>query len=224
MDATQLTNTHSPSLLEPFKVLAFFLLMLFIDYQIIKISYGWILSNAQLPIIFIFYVLQMFLQSLEPFIKLVVHLYERCTLYEFRNLDYRLSVLGFIINLPRLTILIVFVVRFIIGFSSIFFFFMLLELLVELVQLIKGFRKMKELTKTMDHLPKVEQEEMKNQQDNICMVCFREMEEGRKLPCKHIFHEECLKQWIQKNTNHFCPKCKRPFDFHKSERKVPLQQ
>ena len=73
---------------------------------ILRVSSGsitWILSNAQLPIIFIFYVLQMFLQSLEPFIKLVAHLYERFTLYEFRNLDYRLSVLGFIINLPRLT-------------------------------------------------------------------------------------------------------------------------
>lgn len=206
-------------------MLAFFLALLFIDFQTVRFCYDWFLFKAQLPLIFSFYVLQMSLQSLEPFIKLIAHIYERFTLYEFRNLDYRLSVLGFAINLPRLLLLIVFVLNFIMSQHGLFFIFMLLELLVELVQLIKGFRKMKELTQTMDHLPKVEPPEMKQEEDNICMVCFREMEEGRRLPCKHVFHEECLKQWIQKNTNHFCPKCKRPFDFNKpTDKKPPLVQ
>lgn len=71
---------------------------------------------------------------------------------------------------------------------SIFFLFMLIELIVELIQLIKGFRKMKELTHTMNNLPKVGPEEMKNQADLTCTVCLRDMEEGRKLPCNHIFH------------------------------------
>jgi hypothetical protein len=105
----------------------------------------------------------MFLRSLEPFIKLVAHLYERFTMYEFKNLDYRLSIISFAINLPRLTILIALVLRFIISFSSVFFFFILVELIVEFIQLIKGFSKMKELTKTMENLPKVEAEEMKAQ-------------------------------------------------------------
>lgn len=35
------------------------------------------------------------------------------------------------------------------------------------------------------------------------------------LPCKHIFHEECIRQWIVKNLNHFCPKCKKEFNFDK---------
>jgi hypothetical protein len=71
--------------------------------------------------------------------------------------------MSFVINLPRLTILIAFVLRFIFSFSSIFFLFMLIELLVEVIQLVKGFRKMKELTKTMENLPKVDSEEMKAQ-------------------------------------------------------------
>jgi hypothetical protein len=84
-------------------------------------------------------------------------------MYEIRNLDSRLSIMSFVINLPRLTILIAFVLRFIFSFSSIFFLFMLIELLVEVIQLVKGFRKMKELTKTMENLPKVDSEEMKAQ-------------------------------------------------------------
>jgi hypothetical protein len=34
------------------------------------------------------------------------------------------------------------------------------------------------------------------------------------LPCRHIFHEECIRQWIIKNLNHFCPKCKQEFNFN----------
>ena len=40
---------------------------------------------------------------------------------------------------------------------------------------------------------------------------------GVLLFCKHVFHEECLRQWIVKNSNHHCPKCKKPFDFDKGE-------
>jgi E3 ubiquitin-protein ligase DOA10 len=39
------------------------------------------------------------------------------------------------------------------------------------------------------------------------------MKEAVMLPCKHIFHEECIRQWIIKNLNNFCPKCKRQFNF-----------
>jgi hypothetical protein len=41
------------------------------------------------------------------------------------------------------------------------------------------------------------------------------MKDAVILPCKHIFHEECIRQWILKNLNHFCPKCKHELNFDK---------
>ncbi len=199
--------------------------MIFIDLEVIRGSYRWIFAQGGLPVIFLFYITKLFLMSLEPFLKLATHTYERFTMHEFRNLDYRMSIVSFAINLPRLLILIVFVLWIMVRFRfSIFFLFTMIELVVELVQLIRGFRKMNELTQTMENLPKINAAEFGEEHDNICMVCFREMEEGRKLPCNHIFHEECLKQWIQKNTNNFCPKCKRPFDFDKTGNRITSPQ
>jgi hypothetical protein len=61
----------------------------------------------------------------------------------------------------------------------------------------------------MKNLKKMNEEELKLHHDLTCMVCFEDMTEAALLPCKHFFHEECLRQWIIKNANHFCPKCKK---------------
>ena len=44
----------------------------------------------------------------------------------------------------------------------------------------------------------------------ICMEDFADNSEKRvaELHCKHIFHEECLKEWVKKNTT--CPTCRAP--------------
>lgn len=38
----------------------------------------------------------------------------------------------------------------------------------------------------------------------ICMDCFKIGEKGIKLPCDHIYHENCILQWSQDT----CPKCR----------------
>ena len=42
-------------------------------------------------------------------------------------------------------------------------------------------------------------------QCGICMDSFYDEENVKSLLCGHIFHNECLKQWIQTNNN--CPFC-----------------
>lgn len=55
--------------------------------------------------------------------------------------------------------------------------------------------------------------------NQVCAICFSDYESGdvqRKLPCGHLFHIECVDQWIlkQANTDHSkppaCPMCARP--------------
>ena len=42
-----------------------------------------------------------------------------------------------------------------------------------------------------------------------CMICLDEFKNGQKsiiLPCIHIFHSECIKNWMKREK--FCPLCK----------------
>jgi E3 ubiquitin-protein ligase synoviolin len=39
-----------------------------------------------------------------------------------------------------------------------------------------------------------------------CLVCREEMAVGKKLPCGHIFHLDCLKMWLQHQQS--CPLCR----------------
>ena len=44
---------------------------------------------------------------------------------------------------------------------------------------------------------------------SICMIEFSETDgkQVAELSCEHIFHEECLQQWVLKNDS--CPICRR---------------
>ena len=42
-------------------------------------------------------------------------------------------------------------------------------------------------------------------QCGICMDTFNQGEKVKRLPCEHIFHTDCMSQWIQTKNN--CPFC-----------------
>ncbi|KAK9119367.1 hypothetical protein Scep_017460 [Stephania cephalantha] len=47
-----------------------------------------------------------------------------------------------------------------------------------------------------------------------CMICFEEMEIGFEviqMPCKHVFHGDCINLWLQRN--HVCPLCRFKIEF-----------
>ena len=47
--------------------------------------------------------------------------------------------------------------------------------------------------------------------ENTCSICLSELQEGDivgDIPCGHVFHKDCLKEWLHKN-NH-CPICRAP--------------
>ncbi|KAJ1380135.1 Zinc finger, RING-type [Sesbania bispinosa] len=44
-----------------------------------------------------------------------------------------------------------------------------------------------------------------------CSICLMEFDVGTEvssMPCKHVYHHECLVQWLK--TSHVCPLCRYP--------------
>ncbi|VAI74754.1 unnamed protein product [Triticum turgidum subsp. durum] len=63
---------------------------------------------------------------------------------------------------------------------------------------------------TLASLPSVTYQAEDNQDNNMeqCVICRVEFEEGESLvalPCKHSYHSDCIKQWLQ--LNKVCPMC-----------------
>lgn len=49
----------------------------------------------------------------------------------------------------------------------------------------------------------------KQEEEELCSICYYNLKEGEeihRLPCKHIFHCECIKEWLMKER--VCPMCK----------------
>jgi hypothetical protein len=52
-----------------------------------------------------------------------------------------------------------------------------------------------------------------DEEDPTCSICLCEYDKGAKLvalPCKHVFHEECISSWTDHNTR--CPLCNTDLD------------
>lgn len=55
------------------------------------------------------------------------------------------------------------------------------------------------------NFPMATQEELDKNCDD-CAICWDRMEVARKLPCGHLFHNSCLRSWLEQDTS--CPTCR----------------
>ncbi|XP_041375159.1 E3 ubiquitin-protein ligase AMFR-like [Gigantopelta aegis] len=53
--------------------------------------------------------------------------------------------------------------------------------------------------------PMAMQEDIEKNADD-CAICWERMESARKLPCSHLFHNSCLRSWLEQDTS--CPTCR----------------
>lgn len=51
-------------------------------------------------------------------------------------------------------------------------------------------------------------DEIENFKDE-CAICWDSMDTARKLPCGHLFHNSCLRSWLEQDTS--CPTCRTSF-------------
>lgn len=51
-----------------------------------------------------------------------------------------------------------------------------------------------------------------NARDEDCAICREKLDRGKRLPCDHVFHAECLQRWMEVKTA--CPTCRRPLGWN----------
>nr|CAD2149809.1 unnamed protein product [Meloidogyne enterolobii] len=69
------------------------------------------------------------------------------------------------------------------------------------------------------YLPANEDDLLKNSQ---CLICWQHMKNARKLPCSHIFHEHCLRRWLEQDSS--CAVCRKSLSFNLNNLRQHHQQ
>jgi len=152
-----------------------------------------------------------------PCVKYFVNLIELLTLSHFERKTTVLSVVEFAFTITTLLSelwLFIFIYQ---SFGiPLHLILETLETITNLVGTVTTFYNSIVLVKKLNKLPEVTQEDVENV-DSTCLICLHEITHGKKIPCGHIFHLNCLKGWIQGNANQFCPKCKQPIKIESGE-------
>ncbi|XP_034043198.1 E3 ubiquitin-protein ligase AMFR-like [Thalassophryne amazonica] len=58
--------------------------------------------------------------------------------------------------------------------------------------------------------------------DDDCAICWDAMMTARKLPCGHLFHNSCLRSWLEQDTS--CPTCRTSLNINGDEDETRNQQ
>ncbi|XP_074319587.1 E3 ubiquitin protein ligase RIN2-like [Silene latifolia] len=95
-------------------------------------------------------------------------------------------------------------------------------LLSAVVKRIKGFIKLKiALGALHEALPDATSEEIQAYDDE-CAICREPMARAKRLPCKHLFHLDCLRSWLDQSLMEMysCPTCRKPLFVGQPEREA----
>lgn len=132
----KIINTQTQITSMMIRLLAHFLLMLFVDYQLTSGTFLWLFSSDSSDssyVLFAYYCVTFTLSIIESAICLVVHFYEVYTENMIENSDIMKVKIKFIINVPKLVIQLLLSV--LIAYRIKMYFFMIItaiELIVEL--------------------------------------------------------------------------------------------
>lgn len=79
-------------------------------------------------------------------------------------------------------------------------------LFYEFKRRIKRHKNYRRVVKNMEERFSMATREELSINNDDCAVCWEKMETARKLPCGHLFHNSCLRSWLEQDTS--CPTCR----------------
>nr|DBA16994.1 TPA: hypothetical protein GDO54_002513 [Pyxicephalus adspersus] len=90
--------------------------------------------------------------------------------------------------------------------ASLVIFMQLRHLFHELQRRLRRHKNYLRVVGNMEaHFAVATPEELEANNDD-CAICWDSMQAARKLPCGHLFHNSCLRSWLEQDTS--CPTCR----------------
>lgn len=77
-------------------------------------------------------------------------------------------------------------------------------------QQLQKLKQHQQLYQTYKHAKKSKQQQQTQKDCSICMSEFESDDKIIQLQCKHIFHSDCIIQWLKEKR--ICPNCKKPIN------------
>ncbi|KAI1280823.1 E3 ubiquitin-protein ligase AMFR [Halotydeus destructor] len=94
----------------------------------------------------------------------------------------------------------------ILSMASLVILMQLRYLFYEIKRRIRKHKNYLQVVRLMEaNFPMATFEELEKNSDD-CAICWDKMEAARKLPCGHLFHNSCLRSWLEQDTS--CPTCR----------------
>ena len=142
--------------------MALFLVLFFLDYQVLKHAAGRMLSiSDESEALFLYYMFSTSVLLLEPFLHFAVDFYEKYTLTHLRRSDELLATAALLINIPRLAVQLVISLWISYKFSEpIFFIICGIDNLSQIKKALDSFARIKKLTRTMTLLKRMRGDEL----------------------------------------------------------------
>ncbi|CAG2100739.1 unnamed protein product [Medioppia subpectinata] len=115
----------------------------------------------------------------------------------------------------------------ILSMASLVILMQLRYLFYEINRRIRKHKNYLQVVRLMEsNFPMATNEELEKNSDD-CAICWDRMETARKLPCGHLFHNSCLRSWLEQDTS--CPTCRtslknRNEDEDESPERIPSER
>ena len=87
------------------------------------------------------------------------------------------------------------------------------------IQFLTNYDINTELSSQGERNTKMDEEEInkiRNNNINVCIICLCEIEKGKYLNCGHIFHLNCIQEWILQYKK--CPTCNSPINIYSNKK------
>jgi E3 ubiquitin-protein ligase AMFR len=150
------------------------------------------------------------LESAETFLKYGLHLHRCDTNWEARGVliyftEFFVETFILLLTLGHYGQLL-FSLGVSLSIVNVVLFFNIRYIFVSLRERVYSLKNYLKLAYAMkSRYPDVSKEELE-QLDDYCAICRDPMESAKKLPCNHIFHQSCLRGWLEQH--HSCPTCR----------------
>ncbi|XP_018420377.1 PREDICTED: E3 ubiquitin-protein ligase AMFR isoform X1 [Nanorana parkeri] len=106
--------------------------------------------------------------------------------------------------------------------ASLVIFMQLRHLFHELQRRLRRHKNYLRVVGNMEaHFAVATPEELEANNDD-CAICWDSMQAARKLPCGHLFHNSCLRSWLEQDTS--CPTCRMSLNMADGSRPRGVQQ